>query len=263
MDTMELIETRKSVRTFDGRPLAAEDRVKLADYIQGIPNPYGIPVKLMLLDAEEHDLSSPVIRGEHLYVAGTVKRQPHGEEAFGYSFEKLVLYAWSLGIGTTWIGGTLDRPHFEQVIGLEESERMYAVSPLGYPAKEPSEVDATLRERVHGDERLPESELFFDGAFGNPLVTEDAMLADALRAVRWAPSAVNGQPWRIVREGNAFHFFEKHTRKPDPADYGDVQKIDMGIALCHFLTVAGGELVVEDPGIEHAQDVEYIATVRV
>lgn len=27
----------------------------------------------------------------------------------GYSFEKLVLFAWSLGIGTVWIGGTMKR----------------------------------------------------------------------------------------------------------------------------------------------------------
>ena len=118
MNTLELIKTRKSVRTFDGRSISAEDREKLCAYIKHIPNPYGIPVEFALLDAKEHGLSSPVIQGEELYIAAKVEKQPHGEEAFGFSFEKMVLYAWSLGIGTTWIGGTLDRPHFEKVLGI-------------------------------------------------------------------------------------------------------------------------------------------------
>lgn len=60
--------------------------------MKAIPNPYGIPVEFALLDAKEHGLSSPVIRGEELYIAAKVEKQPHGEEAFGFSFEKMVLY---------------------------------------------------------------------------------------------------------------------------------------------------------------------------
>lgn len=161
MDTMKLIKTRKSVRTFDGRMISAEDRDKLCAYIKTIPNPYDIPVEFVMLDVEEHGLSSSVIEGEKLYIAAKVEKQPHGEEAFGFSFEKMVLYAWSLGIGTTWIGGTLDRPHFEKTIGVKERERMYGVTPLGYPAGERSEVDIKLRGSVKGDEKLPASILFW------------------------------------------------------------------------------------------------------
>lgn len=73
MNNMELIMSRKSVRTFDGRPLTDEDREKLCAFIAEIRNPYDIPVEFVLLDAEEHGLSSPVIQGEHLYIAGNVK----------------------------------------------------------------------------------------------------------------------------------------------------------------------------------------------
>ncbi|MBQ5316871.1 MAG: hypothetical protein J6I96_04885 [Oscillospiraceae bacterium] len=38
---------------------------------------------------------------------GKVPKAEHCAEAFGYSFEKMVLYAWPLGIGTTWIGAHL------------------------------------------------------------------------------------------------------------------------------------------------------------
>lgn len=261
MNTFELIKTRKSVRTFDGRPIDPEAKEKLSAYIKNIPNPYGIPVEFVLLDAKEHGLSSPVIQGEELYIAAKVERQLHGEEAFGYSFEKLVLYACSLGIGTTWLGGTFDRAHFEKTVGIEGRERMYAATPLGYPAGEQTEVDRKLRGSVKGDERLPASELFFDRTFSSPLSMDDQKLSDMLETVRWAPSAANMQPWRIVRNGNQFHFYERHTKQYDAENYGDVQKLDMGIALCHFMSVTDGKLSISDPDVDTPESTEYIATV--
>lgn len=261
MNTFELIKTRKSVRTFDGRPISAEDREKLSAYIQNIPNPYGIPVEFVLLDAKEYELSSPVIQGEDLYIAAKVEKQPHGEEAFGFSFEKLVLYAWSLGIGTTWIGGTFDRPHFEKVVGIKGCDRMYAATPLGYPAEYQSEVDRKLRSSVKGDERLPAAELFFDKTFSTPLSVDDPTLANILETVRWAPTAANMQPCRVVKDGNRFHFYERHTKQYDEENYGDVQKLDMGIALCHFMSVTDGKLTISNPGIDTPENTEYIATV--
>ena len=61
IDIMELIRTRKSVRTFDGNAVSEEDRKKLSEYISTIDNPYGIPVKFVMLGAKKHGLSSPVI----------------------------------------------------------------------------------------------------------------------------------------------------------------------------------------------------------
>ena len=119
-ELLKTIRGRKSVRTFDGKPVSAEDREKLERYIGTITNPFGIPVRFVLLGAKEHGLSSPVLSGESLYVAGKVDRVPYADAAFGYAFEKLVLYAWSLGIGTTWIGGTMKREVFERAAVLAQ-----------------------------------------------------------------------------------------------------------------------------------------------
>ncbi len=259
MKPMELILTRKSVRTFDGKPLTDEDKEKLSAYISTIKNPYDIPVEFVLLDAEEYGLSSPVIRGEHLYVAAKVQNTKHCEEAYGYSFEQLVLYAWSLGIGTTWIAGTMDRELFEKAAQVKENELMPAVSPLGYPAQEKSEVDRNLRERVRGDDRFPVQELFFEGNFFTPLQTED----EALEAVRWAPTAANMQPVRVVKSGNKYHLYERHRETYNPDALWDVQKIDLGIALCHLMCVTGGKCEISDPGIAVPEGTEYVATVTV
>lgn len=259
MNTMELIMSRKSVRTFDGRPLTDDDRKKLCDFIATIRNPYDIPVEFVLLDAKEHGLSSPVIQGEHLYIAGKMPKAEHSEEAFGYSFEQMVLYAWSLGIGTTWIGGTMKRELFEAAAQVKDGEQMPIVSPLGYPARERSEVDIKLRNSVHGDDRLPTSEIFFENDFSTPLLQEDQFL----ESVRWAPTAANMQPCRVVKIGNKYHLYEKHMKGYKPGAPWDVQKVDLGIALCHLMKVTGGRCEISDPGIATAADTEYIVTVSV
>jgi len=174
-----------------------------------------------------------------------------------------VLYAWSLGIGTTWIGGTMSRERFEKAIAVKDCERMYCVSPLGYCAKKMSMKEMAMRTAVKADKRKPASELFFDRDFSAPLQGCDETIGTALEAVRLSPSAVNKQPWRIVRNGNAFHFYEKHSKGFSGAQTGDMQKIDMGIALCHFMSMTDGTFSLSDPGIDTPKDTEYIATVTV
>ncbi|MBP1537814.1 MAG: nitroreductase family protein [Ruminococcus sp.] len=260
MDIMDIIRTRKSVRTFDGMIVSPKDREKLAGFIKTIDNPYGIPVRFVMLGAKKHGLSSPVIQGEHIYITGKVPLTEHCAEAFGYSFEKLVLYAWSLGIGTTWIGGTMKREVFEREAGLSDGEIMPCVSPLGYPAKKRSVKEIGMRTAIRADKRKKAEELFFENDFSTPLHTDDVTVLNALEAVRLAPSAVNKQPWRVVKCGNAYHFFEKKTLDSGAVSW-DVQKVDMGIALCHFMTVAGGALSIAKPDLTADKDTEYIATV--
>ena len=257
MDMMELIKTRKSFRTFDGTKISENDLKKLCSYIKTIDNPYDVPVEFIMLDKEKYGLSSPVIEGEDIYIAAKVPKVEHCEEAFGYSFEKMVLYAWSLGIGTTWIGGTLNRELFERAADTKDDEYMMIVTPIGYPSKTQSKVDSALRESVKGDERLPASKLFYEHDFSTPLDNSE----DCLDAVRWAPSAANRQPWRIVKDDNDYHFFLEHTKGYSSGVGWDVQKIDMGIAICHFLCVKNGNLVFDEPEIETDEYTEYIATI--
>lgn len=259
MDMLDIIKTRKSVRTFDGRKISPEDKEKLFSYIKTIQNPYDIPVNFVELDSKKFNLSSPVIEGEDFYIAAKVPKIEHCEEAFGYSFEKMVLYTWSLGIGTTWIGGTLNREVFEKAANTQNDEYMMIVTPVGYPSSSQSEVDVKLRNSVRGDERFSSSEIFFDGDFETPLNDSD----ECLEAVRWAPSAANRQPWRIVKDENKYHFYEKHTKAYRSGVDWDVQKIDVGIAICHFMSVCEGNFVIDNPNIDTDEYSEYIATIIV
>ena len=269
MDIFEAIANRRSVRTFDGTKLREEDARAITEYAKNADNPYAIPISWKLLDAGEYGLSSAVIVGTDVFIAGKMRRVPHAEEAFGYSFEKIVLFAESIGVGTTWIAGTMNRDAFERALCLEPGEVMPCVSPLGYPAKKMSLRETMMRKGIKADSRFAFEELFFDGGFDKPLTEEKAgALKDALEAVRLAPSAVNKQPWRVVICGDKAHFCEKRSKGYVSGDGWDIQKIDMGIALCHFELAAkecGLDVTFEiaDPGIPIPENTEYVASYTV
>ena len=117
------------------------------------------------------------------------------------------------------------------------------------------------------DSRLSAEKLFFDGEWGKALMlSEEDEIAEPLEMVRWAPSAVNRQPWRIIVRNDSFHFYKKQDKGYISEKTGDLQKVDLGIALCHFITglEAQGtqpELAIRDPGISVPEGAEYIASV--
>lgn len=266
-DLFEVVMGRKSVRTYDGRDLTQDDKAKIKDFAETITNPFDIDVEFRFLEAEEYGLSSPVLAGEKMYVAGITGKEPYADVAFGFSFEKLVLYAWSLGIGTVWIGGTMNRSLFERSAGLTEGKRMPCISPLGYPAAKKAIKESLMRKGVKADSRKPVEEIFFDGDLSTPLAA-DSEMRRIMELVRWAPSAVNKQPWRIIRRDGKYHFYKKGDKGFVSEEVGDMQRIDMGIALCHF--VMGVEesgkkaaVTIEDPALEVPEGMEYIASVKI
>ena len=266
MNQIEAMRHRRSVRTFDGAPLKKELTDQLLDFAQKLENPYEIPITWYLLDPEKHGLRSPVITGEHAYLTGKLPKIPHAEEAFGYSFELLLLYAETLGLGSTWIAGTMNRGAFEQAVRLQAGEAMPCVSPIGRPAEKMSLRESLMRKGVKADSRLDFSELFFEGGFNRPLSPEKAgKLREPLELVRLAPSAVNKQPWRVVVSGERVHFYEKRSKGYVAEDGWDLQKVDLGIALAHFALAAQEQglrcaFFLEDPQLNNPEGLIYIAS---
>lgn len=236
----EIAKIRKSVRTYTDTPLTDADRKKLTDYIDKLTSeesPFGARVRIKLFDVDKEinskDLGTyGVIKGAKTYLGVAVNETEDAMEAVGYVFEKLVLYAASLGLGSCWLGGTFNRGEFAKAMQITENEFFPIASPVGYPAPKNHTVDKIMRKAIKADTRKSFEELFFENDFNTPLSKEKAVeYGDILEAVRLAPSAKNGQPWRIVKDGDSFHFFEK---KDIPSSNHDIQRLDIGIAGCHF-----------------------------
>lgn len=278
---LDVVRARSSWRGYDGRPLEPEDRARLEEVLASLdPGPFGSVVRLALVEASAEDraelkklVTYGWIRGARTFLVGAVRRAPMDLEDYGYVFERAVLEATALGLGTCWLATSFNRSGFAARVELAADEILPGVSPVGYAPASRTVVDATTRFFARSKKRKPWEELFFAGDFGTALSAEAAgPYADALEMVRLAPSASNRQPWRLVKEAgrDVYHLFLSRT-----AVYGrvsasfagaDLQRIDMGVACCHFelaareLGLAGKWERLVPPALELPARTTYVAS---
>jgi nitroreductase len=231
---IEAIRDRRSCRTFDPRPLEPRLLTAAQDLIRSpLAGPFGGAARFSLVDAGRRGEkvrrlgTYGFVQGAPAFLVGAIASGQHAMEDYGWCMEKVVLELTRLGLGTCWLGGTFRRSAFARAAGLAEGEIIPAVSPVGLPAGTKSAIDS-LASAVSGARgRRRWGDLFL-------LPREDAgEWAACLDAVRAAPSAANGQPWRIAMDAAApvLHFFQVSRAE---AGRRGLQKVDMGIAMCHF-----------------------------
>ena len=239
MDVTGAIRKRRSVRTYEDRALTEADRKKLMDFGQTLENPFGVPVRIHLTDRQTASGGEKLgtygtIRGAQTFLGVSVPKERNALLAAGYEVETLFLYATAMGLGTVWLAATFSRSSFEKAMGIEPDEWFPAISPVGYPAQKRSFRETVMRTAMKSSARRPWEELFFQGEMGVPLTRQEAgEYAECLEMVRLAPSATNQQPWRVVRQGKDFHFYETHPAGASE-DEKKIKQVDLGIALAHF-----------------------------
>jgi nitroreductase len=266
----DIIRERFSCRTFLARPIAGDARQRLAAVVESTrDSPFGSGIRFQLVAATlEH---GDELKGLGTYgfikdpAAFIVGAGTDGEkllEDYGHAMERLLLAAADLGLGTCWLGGFFTRSSFSRAIGIRAGERVPAVVAVGMVADMARAKDGFIRRLARGDRRLPWERLFYDGSAEMPLapLARDAAgpYAAPLEMVRIGPSASNRQPWRIVRDRAAWHFFRRGGHA--------VQRMDLGIAMCHFelaareLGLPGSWVAWERLPAAPEPDWEYTAT---
>lgn len=278
MTLIEAVKIRKSCRTYSGETVEPEKLVELKRFLESNNKTvFGSKLRFHLLDFSEPELGDlkklttyGVIQGARHFIVGAVKRQPMAMEDYGYCMEKNILKATSLELGTCILGGTFKRSGFAEKIGMGEDEVLPVISPVGYARRRKSIVDRIFHLVAASGTRKPWNELFYLDN-GTPLSPDDQNLGGyktPLECVRLAPSAMNKQPWRVVRgkgEEHIFHFYLKRTPGYEKSIQDiKLQNVDMGIALCHFEVSARelgleGSWEVQNPQIR-IDNWEYIAT---
>jgi hypothetical protein len=265
----EVIRQRFSCRTYLAQPIDAERRRRLAEYLAILrEGPLGTRVRFALVAASPGDPEAlrglgtyGYVKDPTGYIVGAAERSTNDLEGFGYLLEQAILFATDLGLGTCWLGGTFSKSRFAGKLAVRPNETMPAVAAVGLVAPG-SHARDLIRRQARGSERLPADRLFFEREFGAPLPSGGAgAYAAPLEAVRWAPSASNKQPWRVVRDENVFHFYLARTRRYGKGSLlfrllqlADLQRVDLGIAMCHFELTAreaglSGQWVVQEPNI--------------
>jgi nitroreductase len=246
----EIIKKRISVRAYKPEALDETLKNKIISYLSELKGPFDAKVKFKLVDSNTSLQNNiklgtyGVIRGASSFIASAVENSGMGLEELGYELEKLVLYAASLGLGTCWMGGTFKKGEFAKAIELKEGELLPIVIPVGYPSENKNIIGSFLRMAAGSKNRKGWEEIFFDGSFEKKLSeTTAGPYSVALEMLRLAPSASNKQPWRVVKDGNRFHFYLSHNVGYAKGLGFDMQRIDIGIAICHF------DLTLKESGI--------------
>ena len=242
---IEIIQERSSRRSYTPQPVEAEKLQALRDFFVALEGPFGGGARFVILDTTgwgEGKINAlgtyGTIQGAKLFIVGIIRRGEHDMEDFGFQFEKIILRATDLGLGTCWIGGIFNRSRFADQAGVREDEVLPAISPLGYATQKRTVTDSIIRWSAGSRDRRPWNQLFFHGSFEAPLPIGAAeRYADPLEMLRLGPSASNRQPWRIVKESgrDIFHFYLRRSRGYDKLIKAvDLQRIDMGISMSHF-----------------------------
>lgn len=235
MKTSEAILCRRSCRTFNGLRLDRlnmENLEKAIDSLSPLFEDTPCPV-VKIVDSDQADGRL----GTYGFITGArqflVMAVGHGEREHvqaGFMFEKLLLDATRLGLGSCWLGGTFRWGPFAEAMGECRGLTVEIVSPIGHTTPKMRLAERMMRRAVKADHRKPFARLF-RGA--DPA----SAIGRALEAVRLAPSSSNSQPWRAEVEYGADTVSVAFTCVTS----NRFSAIDMGIAYCHFTGVLAEE----------------------
>ena len=128
----------------------------------------------------------------------------------GFMYQQLDLYAQSIGLGTCWVGlGNLTDKE-----SAPEGMKLAVMMAIGLPDNVPERTAADFKRK--------------------PMAEIADQPDDRLEALRLAPSATNSQPWYVTHEGDVLHLFREELGLIRQRTHGRMNKIDMGIGLCHL-----------------------------
>lgn len=161
---------------------------------------------------------------------------PSVQEEVGYTGEGIILEATALGLNTCWVAGFFRPESVASLVRVGPSERVLAVTPLGYAPQFESLEERLMTGFGRTHIRLPISKLVSN--WSNEKLPE--WVRASIEAARLAPSAINRQPWGFNIQNDGIIVFVR-TRGPE---FNVSKRLDCGIAMLH-VEVAASSLGVK------------------
>jgi nitroreductase len=245
----DTIQNRFSCRHYKKQSLNFDHYKSIDAYIRSVNNaPFNSKTRLYLIAATSENRNAlrglgtyGFIKNPSAFIIGASSPSDYHLEDYGYLLEKIILYTTSLGLGTCWLGGTFTKSRFAKQINLNKNEQIPAVVSIGEIDSPQQQRKGLISRTARSHKRLPWQSLFFNESESVPLKPDEVgEFATPLEMVRLAPSASNKQPWRVIYTNNTWRFYLQRTPgyQNDPIKrflgLCDLQRLDMGIAMCHF-----------------------------
>lgn len=217
MDLWEAMESRHSVRSYDGQKITGEVKAALSSFIRDCNEESGLHMQLVLDEPKGFDglmAHYGKFVGVTNYLALIGPKGADLDEKCGYYGEKVVLKAQQLGLNSCWVGMTYSK--VKSAFQIAAGEKLALVIAMGYGATQGSAHRSKPMEAV------------IDGEGDYP-----QWFKQGLQAALLAPTALNQQKFRFALHGG--------NQVSAKAGFGAFTKVDLGIAKYHFEIGAGKE----------------------
>ena len=211
MELKDLIRRRASVRKYTGEPVDDKTCQEILSFFrQATPLDPEIRVEPRIVTREQVRFYLPWKTPQ--LIACFSENKPGYLENAGFLLQQVDLYLQSRGLGSCWLGlGKFRKNELPQIEGME----FVIFIAFGQPEGE------FLRSGPEDFSRKPMTE-----------ITDRP--DDRLEPARLAPSATNSQPWYFTHVGDTIHVFCSEAGLLRHWMIGNMNRIDMGIALSHL-----------------------------
>ena len=176
MDVHQAIQTRRSVRAYQDKPIDPDTYQKLLDALRFAPSACNIqPARFLLIEDKQLRLKVATAANQQMWMAEaavTVVACGYPQEAYkkmgGYgnsvdidlaiALDHLSLTAAAQGLGTCWIGA-FDEKAVKEILQIPEDAKVVAMMPVGHPKS------AQLNHPVTDQNRKSPQEIFHKNGY--------------------------------------------------------------------------------------------------
>lgn len=228
------LKSRKSVREFKKRKVSIDILEETKLYIKSLEEEAGEDISFKLYEYGEKlyenlkgigGYSGVMIEAPHYIGLDLINNEPRSIIYGSYYMEKLITKLNTMGLDTCWVSVVdVDEDTKKEVFGSINGNIDYILAVGHGKARNPFANEAF-------SERIGVDELVFSDKIGNPVNMEDLEnrgLDDLFYYVRFAPSALNKQPWRFLLGKDKVTLLLKHNKGEKP------NLVDAGIIMYYF-----------------------------
>lgn len=210
MELKDMIERRKSVRSYQSEPVDAAKLEEIKAFIaQMKPLDPDVRFDWDILESSQVKCILPWKAPQ--LIAMYAEDREGALENIGFLFQQAELYLQAQGIGTCWLG--MGKP--DQRLAEKDGLPFCMLLAFGYPKEEDWRESAAEFKRKALEDMTDEPDR-------------------RLEPARLAPSSVNSQPWYFTHEGDVIHVWRATPTGLMRKTLDKMNRIDMGIALAQM-----------------------------
>lgn len=214
METKEAIRRRHAVRKYTDEPIPADMVMLLNARIADNNAKHKVYLKLVTDSTDGINGMAKLLLARNVrnYIVLAGRNYPDLDEKLGYCGADLILYAQTLGLNTWWCGEMFNgKSVAKHLVG--SNVRVNGVIAIGYGQT----------QGVPHKSKTAEDISKYDGE-------APQWFKDGVKALLYAPTAMNRQPYMVTGKGNSVAL---------TAGDGRYSGIDLGIGKYHFEIGAG------------------------